>query len=119
MLQIQLYRITLAGNFDINSSIFVSYLPEHIVYYSYASHIAGMTLNWGVLLGWSVVNHGTMDWSVVLPLYTACIMWTMIYDTIYAHQVCAYLFVMCTDWRMSAEFYIYKDMKTKGSISIL
>ena len=56
-------------------------------------NIIGLTFNWGVLLGWSVVNHGTMDWSVVLPLYTGCIMWTLIYDTIYAHQVNNCLFI--------------------------
>ncbi|GFU20510.1 4-hydroxybenzoate polyprenyltransferase, mitochondrial [Nephila pilipes] len=45
----------------------------------------GLTFNWGALLGWSAV-HASCDWSVVLPLYAACISWTMIYDTIYAHQ---------------------------------
>ena len=29
---------------------------------------------------------GSCDWAVVLPLYCAGISWTMIYDTIYAHQ---------------------------------
>ena len=38
------------------------------------------------LLGWSSVL-GFCDWSVCLPLYCAGISWTMIYDTIYAHQV--------------------------------
>ena len=38
------------------------------------------------LLGWSAVC-GTCTWSVVIPLYMAGISWTMIYDTIYAHQV--------------------------------
>ncbi|XP_046666055.1 4-hydroxybenzoate polyprenyltransferase, mitochondrial isoform X2 [Homalodisca vitripennis] len=47
--------------------------------------ILGMTFNWGALLGWSAV-HGSCDWTVCLPLYTAGICWTIIYDTIYAHQ---------------------------------
>ena len=38
------------------------------------------------LVGWSAVRGGC-DWEVVLPLYLAGISWTMIYDTIYAHQV--------------------------------
>ena len=46
----------------------------------------GLTFNWGALLGWSAVK-GSCDWSVVLPLYCAGVMWTLIYDTIYAHQV--------------------------------
>ena len=52
---------------------------------------AGATFNWGALLGWSAVKGGC-DWSVVLPLYFACISWTMTYDTIYAHQVGIFLF---------------------------
>jgi len=47
--------------------------------------ILGMTFNWGALLGWSAV-HGSCDWSVCLPLYLAGICWTILYDTIYAHQ---------------------------------
>lgn len=47
--------------------------------------ILGMTFNWGALLGWSAI-HGSCDWSVCLPLYTAGICWTILYDTIYAHQ---------------------------------
>eukprot|EP00795_Rhopilema_esculentum_P001576 gene1576-16028_t len=47
--------------------------------------IAGLTFNWGALLGWSAVK-GSCDWSVVLPLYIACISWTLFYDTVYAHQ---------------------------------
>jgi 4-hydroxybenzoate polyprenyltransferase len=30
---------------------------------------------------------GACDWGVVLPLYAAGVSWTLIYDTIYAHQV--------------------------------
>ena len=46
----------------------------------------GLTFNWGALLGWSVVNNGDLYLPAVLPLYTAGILWTLIYDTIYAHQ---------------------------------
>eukprot|EP00111_Clytia_hemisphaerica_P015921 TCONS_00047064-protein len=45
----------------------------------------GLTFNWGALLGWTAVQ-GSCDWSVCLPLYTAGILWTLHYDTIYAHQ---------------------------------
>ncbi|KAF4527522.1 hypothetical protein B566_EDAN015622 [Ephemera danica] len=45
----------------------------------------GMTFNWGALLGWAAVR-GSCDWSVCLPLYVAGVCWTIIYDTIYAHQ---------------------------------
>jgi len=48
--------------------------------------ILGMTFNWGALLGWSAIR-GSCDWSICLPLYVAGICWTILYDTIYAHQV--------------------------------
>uniref|UniRef100_A0A8C5XUB0 Coenzyme Q2, polyprenyltransferase n=1 Tax=Microcebus murinus TaxID=30608 RepID=A0A8C5XUB0_MICMU len=45
----------------------------------------GLTFNWGALLGWSAVR-GSCDPAVCLPLYFSGVMWTLIYDTIYAHQ---------------------------------
>lgn len=54
----------------------VTYWPQFIL---------GMTLNWGALLGWSAI-HGTCNWSICLPLYMSGICWTILYDTIYAHQ---------------------------------
>lgn len=45
----------------------------------------GLTFNWGALLGWSAIK-SSCDPSACLPLYFSGIMWTLIYDTIYAHQ---------------------------------
>lgn len=45
----------------------------------------GLTINWGVLLGYAAAT-GTLNWHLVLPLYVGCIFWTLTYDTIYAHQ---------------------------------
>nr|XP_051210714.1 4-hydroxybenzoate polyprenyltransferase, mitochondrial-like isoform X1 [Lolium perenne]XP_051210720.1 4-hydroxybenzoate polyprenyltransferase, mitochondrial-like isoform X1 [Lolium perenne] len=45
----------------------------------------GLTFNWGALLGWAAIK-GSLDPAVILPLYTAGICWTLVYDTIYAHQ---------------------------------
>ena len=47
--------------------------------------VLGLAFNWGALLGWSAV-HGQCNWAACLPLYVAGVSWTMIYDTIYAHQ---------------------------------
>lgn len=55
----------------------ITYWPQFIL---------GMTFNWGALLGWSAIN-GSCNWSICLPLYVAGICWTILYDTIYAHQV--------------------------------
>lgn len=55
----------------------ITYWPQFVL---------GMTFNWGALVGYSAVQ-GQCDWSVCLPLYAAGIAWTLVYDTIYAHQV--------------------------------
>ena len=44
----------------------------------------GLTFNWGALLGWVAVT-GQME-AAPLLLYAAGILWTLGYDTIYAHQ---------------------------------
>uniref|UniRef100_A0ABK9MM37 4-hydroxybenzoate polyprenyltransferase, mitochondrial n=1 Tax=Glossina morsitans morsitans TaxID=37546 RepID=A0ABK9MM37_GLOMM len=47
--------------------------------------VLGMAFNWGALLGWCAIQ-GAVNWSACLPLYLSGICWTIIYDTIYAHQ---------------------------------
>lgn len=46
----------------------------------------GLAMNYGVLMGYSAAA-GACDWAVVAPMYAAGVSWTLIYDTIYAHQV--------------------------------
>lgn len=58
---------------------------------------SGLAFNWGALLGWSAVA-GSVDWSVCLPLYAGGVCWTLVYDSIYAHQVSAEL--QCTSQKM-------------------
>ncbi|KAK9156957.1 hypothetical protein Scep_003531 [Stephania cephalantha] len=45
----------------------------------------GLTFNWGALLGWAAVK-GSLDPAIVFPLYISGVAWTLVYDTIYAHQ---------------------------------
>lgn len=45
----------------------------------------GLTFNWGALLGWAAVK-GSVDPAIVFPLYISGVFWTLVYDTIYAHQ---------------------------------
>ena len=47
--------------------------------------VIGLAFNWGALLGSSAIL-GYCDWAVALPLYLGSICWTIVYDTIYAHQ---------------------------------
>eukprot|EP01134_Creolimax_fragrantissima_P008407 CFRG8407T1 len=51
----------------------------------YPQAILGFTFNWGALLGYSAVA-GHSDFSITLPLYASGVAWTLVYDTIYAHQ---------------------------------
>lgn len=43
----------------------------------------GFTFNWGVLMGASAATNSLPAW--VWPLYAAGVLWTLAYDTIYAH----------------------------------
>lgn len=45
----------------------------------------GLTINWGAMMGWAAVCDA-VTWSVVGPLYASGFFWTLIYDTVYAHQ---------------------------------
>lgn len=46
--------------------------------------VLGLTFNWGALVGWAAIHAGL---SVApLLLYAGCVIWTIAYDTIYAHQ---------------------------------
>jgi 4-hydroxybenzoate polyprenyl transferase len=54
-------------------------------YFPYPQLVLGLCMNWGALMGWAAV-HGTMDWTVVAPLYSSGVAWTLVYDTLYAHQ---------------------------------
>ena len=44
----------------------------------------GLAFNWGAILGFAA-HQGAVDWASV-ALYGAGIVWTLYYDTIYAHQ---------------------------------
>lgn len=54
----------------------------------------GFTFNWGALLG-SAAALGQCQWAVCGPLYLSGVAWTLVYDTIYAHQVCDAELVGC------------------------
>jgi len=55
---------------------------KRITYWPQA--VLGLAFNWGALLGWAAVQ-GDLDLAPGL-LYMAGILWTLGYDTIYAHQ---------------------------------
>ena len=54
-------------------------------FFPYPQLFLGLTFNWGAWMGWAAV-HGSMDYSIIAPLYSSGVTWTLVYDTIYAHQ---------------------------------
>lgn len=75
-------------------------LMKRITYWP--QFVLGLTFNWGALLGplsattysgalslAPIAEHvaSNVNLPVVLPLYMGGILWTLVYDTIYAHQV--------------------------------
>ncbi|MEX2009858.1 MAG: 4-hydroxybenzoate octaprenyltransferase, partial [Dongiaceae bacterium] len=44
----------------------------------------GLTFNWGALMGWAAAT-GSLE-APAFALYAAGVAWTLVYDTIYAHQ---------------------------------
>ncbi|KAF3790817.1 4-hydroxybenzoate octaprenyltransferase [Nymphaea thermarum] len=47
------------------------------------SAFLGLTLSCGILMGWSAVK-GSLSIAGIFPLFTSCVMWTMVHDTMYA-----------------------------------
>ncbi|KAF7776058.1 hypothetical protein Agabi119p4_4451 [Agaricus bisporus var. burnettii] len=81
LLQLNWYSIFLGAS---SLCIVVVYpLMKRITYWPQA--VLGLAFNWGALLGWSAVA-GYVDWIVALPIYAGGICWTLVYDSIYAHQ---------------------------------
>jgi 4-hydroxybenzoate polyprenyltransferase len=46
--------------------------------------VLGLTFKWGALVGWAAVA-GSLSVAPIV-LYAGCVLWTIGYDTIYAHQ---------------------------------
>lgn len=81
LLQLNWYSIVLGAS---SLSLVILYpLMKRVTHWPQL--VLGMTFNWGALLGWSATQ-GSVLWSACLPLYLAGVCWTVVYDTIYAHQ---------------------------------
>lgn len=71
---------------ELFTSLFI--LQHFLIFYL----ILGLTFNFGAIMGYTAAS-GHFSFSHILPLYAAGICWTLVYDTIYAHQVCFRLFL--------------------------
>lgn len=68
----------------IASLLVVATYPFAKRFTSYPQLVLGLAFNWGALVGWTAVK-GEIGWPAIL-LYVGCVLWTVGYDTIYAHQ---------------------------------
>jgi 4-hydroxybenzoate polyprenyltransferase len=51
---------------------------------AYPQFVLGLVFNWGALVGWAAAK-GSIGVPAII-LYLGCVLWTVGYDTIYAHQ---------------------------------
>ena len=80
LVQFNTFTIMLA----IGSLLLVAIYPFMKRYTYWPQLVLGLAFNWGALVGWSAVT-GSLAAAPVL-LYLGSVMWTLGYDTIYAHQ---------------------------------
>jgi 4-hydroxybenzoate polyprenyltransferase len=66
------------------SLLLVAVYPFMKRYTYWPQLMLGLTFKWGALLGWAALT-GSLS-AAPLALYAGCVLWTIGYDTIYAHQ---------------------------------
>jgi 4-hydroxybenzoate polyprenyltransferase len=80
LLQFNLFTIVLGAA----SLLLVAIYPFMKRFTYWPQLVLGLTFKWGALVGWSAVT-GSLEWPA-LALYAGSVLWTIGYDTIYAHQ---------------------------------
>jgi 4-hydroxybenzoate polyprenyltransferase len=66
------------------SLVLVAFYPFAKRFTNWPQLVLGLTFKWGALVGWAAIHHG-ID-PPAMALYAGCVLWTVGYDTIYAHQ---------------------------------
>jgi 4-hydroxybenzoate polyprenyltransferase len=66
------------------SLVLIAIYPFAKRYTYWPQLVLGLTFKWGALVGWAAVR-GALSPAAV-ALYAGCVVWTIGYDTIYAHQ---------------------------------
>ncbi|HZT49127.1 MAG TPA: 4-hydroxybenzoate octaprenyltransferase [Hyphomicrobiaceae bacterium] len=80
LVQLNLFTIVLGAS----SLLLVAAYPFAKRFTYWPQVMLGLTFKWGALVGWSAIT-GSLGWAP-LALYAGSILWTVGYDTIYAHQ---------------------------------
>ena len=80
LLQFNLFTIVLGA-----ASLFLVAIYPFTKRFTYWPQLMlGLTFKWGALVGWTAVT-GSLALAPIV-LYVGCVLWTIGYDTIYAHQ---------------------------------
>lgn len=93
-------------------------LMKRITYWPQA--FLGLTFNWGILVGWTAIT-STLP-TVIIPLYMSGVMWTLMYDTIYAIQDrnCDVIAgVKSSAIRIQGHTKLFLSLMSAGQISLL
>ena len=54
-------------------------------FFKFPQAVLGATFNFGIMIGYAATaTNSIVNWQVCAPFYIGGILWTMIYDTIYA-----------------------------------
>ena len=80
LLQFNLFTIVLGAA----SLLLVAIYPFTKRFTYWPQLVLGLTFKWGALVGWTAVT-GSLALAPIV-LYAGCVLWTIGYDTIYAHQ---------------------------------
>jgi 4-hydroxybenzoate polyprenyltransferase len=80
LIQFNLFTIALGAS----SLILVAIYPFMKRFTYWPQIVLGLTFKWGALVGWSAIT-GSLS-PAPIALYAGCVLWTIGYDTIYAHQ---------------------------------
>ena len=80
LLQFNLFTIALGAA----SLLLVAVYPFVKRFTYWPQLVLGLTFKWGALVGWAAVTGSLSPAPIVL--YAGCVLWTIGYDTIYAHQ---------------------------------
>ena len=80
LIQLNLFTIILG----IASLVLIAAYPFAKRYTHWPQIMLGLTFKWGALMGWSTIT-GSLA-AAPLALYAGSVLWTIGYDTIYAHQ---------------------------------
>jgi 4-hydroxybenzoate polyprenyltransferase len=80
LLQLNLFTVLLGAS----SLLLIAVYPFAKRFTYWPQLVLGLTFKWGALVGWAAVT-GSLSLAPVM-LYAGCVLWTIGYDTIYAHQ---------------------------------